>query len=78
MTSSVGVHEAKTHLSRLLERVRSGEEISITRRGEEVARLVPPPSTALRRFGTDEGVFTVPEDFDAPLPDDLLDAFEGR
>ncbi|HEV3312146.1 MAG TPA: type II toxin-antitoxin system prevent-host-death family antitoxin, partial [Chloroflexota bacterium] len=41
MTKSVGVHEAKTHLSRLLEEVESGEEIVITRRGDDVARLVP-------------------------------------
>jgi len=78
MTSSVGVHEAKTHLSRLLVRVEAGEEVAITRRGREVARLVPPTPAAAPRFGTDEGVFEVPEDFDAPLPDDLLDAFEGR
>ena len=41
MTKSVGVHEAKTHLSRLLERVSAGEEIVITRRGKPVAKLVP-------------------------------------
>jgi len=78
MTRSVGVHEAKTHLSRLLARVERGEEVAITRRGVEVARLVPAPTATTRRFGTDEGVFTVPEDFDAPLPEDLLDGFEGR
>jgi prevent-host-death family protein len=76
MTKSVGVHEAKTHLSRLLERVAGGEEIVITRRGEEVARLVPPRPSGIRRFGVDRGRFAVPDDFDAPLPDDLLDAFE--
>ena len=76
MTKSVGVHEAKTHLSRLLERVSAGEEIAITRRGEEVARLVPPPRATRRRLGIDRGRFTVPDDFDAPLPDDVLDAFD--
>jgi prevent-host-death family protein len=75
-TASVGVHEAKTHLSRLLERVAAGEEIAITRRGEEVARLVPAPPPAELRFGLDRGRFEVPDDFDAPLPDDVLDAFE--
>jgi prevent-host-death family protein len=78
MTSSVGVHEAKTHLSRLLERVYAGEEIVITRRGEEVARLVPPARRSERHFGTDRGRFVVPEDFDAPLPEDVLASFEGR
>ncbi len=76
VTKSVGVHEAKTHLSRLLEDVAAGEEVVITRRGEAVATLGPPPR-APRQFGMDEGRFVVPEDFDAPLPDELLDAF-GR
>jgi prevent-host-death family protein len=76
MTKSVGVHEAKTTLSKLLERVSAGEEIVITRRGEEVARLVPVQKTAARRFGVDRGRWDVPDDFDAPLPDDVLAAFE--
>lgn len=76
MTTSVGVHEAKTHLSQLLGRVQHGEEVIITNRGEEVARLVPPRPPTHRRFGRDEGVFEVPEDFDAPLPDDVLARFE--
>lgn len=77
MTKSVGVHEAKTQLSRLLERVSAGEEITITRRGEEVARLVPVPNRYPRRVGTDAGRFEVPDDFDAPLPADVLGAFEA-
>lgn len=76
MTKSVGVHEAKTHLSRLLEDVAAGEEVVITRRGEEVASLVPARRSSARQFGTDRGRFVVPDDFDAPLPDELLDAFE--
>lgn len=76
MTKSVGVHEAKTHLSRLLERVRRGEEVVITRRGEEVARLVPARAASARSFGVDEGRFSVPDDFDAPLPEDVLADFE--
>jgi antitoxin (DNA-binding transcriptional repressor) of toxin-antitoxin stability system len=76
MTKSVGVHEAKTHLSRLIEDVAAGEEVVITRRGEAVASLGPPPNQAALRFGIDEGRFVVPEDFDAPLPDELLAAFE--
>jgi prevent-host-death family protein len=76
MTKSVGVHEAKTNLSRLLERVSAGEEIVITRRGEEVARLVPARRAVVRRLGVDRGRFVVPDDFDAPLPEELLAAFE--
>lgn len=76
MTKSVGVHEAKTNLSKLLERVSAGEEVAITRRGEEIARLVPIRRTGARRLGIDRGRWTVPEDFDAPLPDAVLAAFE--
>jgi prevent-host-death family protein len=76
MTQSVGVHEAKTNLSKLLERVSAGEEIVITRRGEEVARLVAARPHRGRRFGIDRGRWTVPDDFDAPLPDDVLATFE--
>ena len=76
MTESVGVHEAKTQLSQLLRRVAAGEEISITRRGHEVARLVPPKPRPRRRLGFDRGRLVVPDDFDEPLPDDVLDTFE--
>jgi prevent-host-death family protein len=73
----VGVHEAKTHLSKLLRRVAMGEEITIRNGGRIVARLVPPAPTQERRFGRDRGVFEVPEDFDAPLPPDVLEGFGG-
>ena len=76
MTKSVGVHEAKTHLSRLLDDVAAGEEVVITRRGEEVASLVPRHPRPKRELGTDRGLFRVPDDFDEPLPRELLDEFE--
>ncbi|HUP65415.1 MAG TPA: type II toxin-antitoxin system Phd/YefM family antitoxin [Thermoanaerobaculia bacterium] len=72
----VTVHEAKTHLSRLLRRVALGEEILISRRGEPIARLVPAVGGRKRILGVDRGRFEVPEDFDAPLPDDLANEFE--
>lgn len=75
--ASVGVHEAKTHLSGLLRRVRAGEEIIITRNNEPLAKLVPVDSAGPRRLGIDQGRYEVPEDFDAALPDDLLGAFEA-
>jgi prevent-host-death family protein len=77
MTRTVGVHEAKTHLSRLLDEVAAGREVVITRRGEEVARLVAPRRKVPRRLGVDRGRFLVPDDFDAPLPADVLDEFES-
>lgn len=76
MAKSVGVHEAKTHLSRLLEEVAAGEEVKITRRGEEVAALVPIRRGSGRRLGIDRGRFIVPDDFDAPLSESLLRSFE--
>ena len=77
--TTVNIHEAKTHLSRLLEKVGKGAEIIIAKAGKPVARLVPlrrPPRP--RRLGILEGRFKVPKDFDAPLSDDVIDAFEGR
>jgi prevent-host-death family protein len=73
MTKSVGVHEAKTQLSRLLQDVGAGEEVIITSRGREVARLVPPRSA--RAFGLDRGRVEVRDDFDAPLPEQELESF---
>lgn len=74
--STVGVHEAKTSLSKLLRRVAAGEEITITRSGTPVARLVPADDRPRRTLGEDRGRYEVPGDFDAPLPDDVLDPFE--
>lgn len=75
--SEVNVHDAKTHLSRLLRRVAAGEEIVIARAGVPVARLVPVTGRPERRFGIDRGLFEVPDDFDAPLPEAVLRDFEG-
>ena len=66
---TVNVHEAKTHLSRLLERVESGEEIVIARAGEPIARLVPlGPPTPRTLFGRDRGKIWISDDFDEALP----------
>ena len=73
----VGVHEAKTNLSKLLRRVAAGEEVIIRRGGEPIARIVPITPTRRRVLGEDAGIYEVSDDFDAPLPDDLLDAFGG-
>ena len=73
----VSVHEAKTHLSRLLRQATAGEEVVITRSGRPVARLVPIEEVR-PEFGVDAGRFVVPDDFDEPLDEGLLRAFEGR
>lgn len=76
---TVNIHEAKTHLSRLVEDVRAGAEIVIAKAGKPVARLVPAGTTRKRRkLGVLAGKFSVPPDFDAPLPDDVVAEFERR
>lgn len=79
MKTEVNTHEAKTQLSRLLRRVAAGEEITIANRGVPVARLVPVSThKAKRKLGAYGDTIKIAEDFDAPLPDEILDAFEGR
>ena len=76
---TVNIHQAKTNLSRLLSRVELGEEIVISNRGLPVAKLVPFRTSLDRRssLGQDRGKFVLPDDFNAPLPEDILVAFEG-
>ncbi len=76
--AQVNIHEAKTHLSRLLDRAAAGEDIVIARAGQPVARLVrlAEPMTE-RRLGLFRGQIHVADDFDQ-LPDDLQRAFEGE
>ena len=75
--TSYNVHEAKTHLSRLLEKVAEGEEVVIAKAGVPVARLVPVRPPAGRELGFERGRVFIAGDFDAPLPDDELERFEG-
>jgi prevent-host-death family protein len=74
----VKIHQAKTHLSRLLVRVAAGEEIVIAKGGRPIAQLVPfnRPSRD-RTPGQDRGRLKIAEDFDAPLPQEMLRAFES-
>lgn len=74
---TVNVHEAKTHLSRLLARVSAGEEIIIAKAGKPIARLTSWGEPMQKKIpGLDRGAFQVPNDFDAQLPDHVLDDFE--
>jgi len=74
---SYNVHEAKTHLSRLLDQVASGEEVVIAKAGVPVARLVPVVMPADQRpLGTESGRVFIADDFDGPLPADVLASFE--
>ena len=76
--TTVNVHEAQTHLSRLLVKVEAGEEIVIVRSGKPVARLVAhQDSRPVRRFGALKGRLTVDDSFFDPLPESELAAWEG-
>jgi prevent-host-death family protein len=72
----VNIHEAKTHLSRLLQRVALGDEVIIAKAGKPVAKLVPVGTRAKKRvLGSARGEFAVPEDFNDPLPKEIEDLF---
>jgi prevent-host-death family protein len=74
----VNIHEAKTNLSRLLSLVENGEEIIIAKAGKPIARLTKfTEQKPKRMLGRDSGLFNVPDDFDEPLPEDILDRFES-
>ena len=74
--TQINIHEAKTQLSRLVERASRGEEIVIAKSGKPVAKLVPfDRDMSPRRPGSMRGLIKVPDDFDAPLPGEVLTAF---
>jgi prevent-host-death family protein len=73
---NVEIPEGQTEFAELLRRVRSGEEIIISQAGTPIARIVPIVEQKLPRIpGLDRGKVTIAQDFDAPLPDDVLNAF---
>jgi len=71
----VNIHEAKTHLSRLLERALMGEEVIIAKAGKPLVKLVAIGKRGLRKLGSAKGEFTVPDDFNDPLPKEIEDLF---
>lgn len=76
--TTVNIHAAKTHLSRLIDDVAAGAEVIIAKHGKPVARLVPLEAQAEKRpLGRLAGKVSVPADFDEPLPEDALRGFTG-
>ncbi len=75
MATRVNMHQAKSDLSRLVAKALQGEEVLIMRDGKPVAKLVPIHDERLP--GLARGQVRIGEDFDSPLPDDLLDGFEA-
>ena len=79
MAKTVNVHEAKTHLSRLVDLAAAGQEVIIAKAGKPMARLVPlNPKPQPKKLGQLKGQISVPDDFNAPLGENELAAFEGR
>ena len=76
---TINIDQAKTHLSKLVEEVHQGKEVIIAKAGKPMARLVPMRrSRKRRRMGLLAGKFSVPADFDAPLPEEVIALFAGR
>jgi prevent-host-death family protein len=74
----INIYEAKTHLSRLVDEAGQGADIVIARAGKPIARLCRiQPKAKKRKLGVLDGRFKIPEDFNTPLPDEMLAAFEG-
>ena len=76
----LNIHEAKTHLSRYLDRLREGETILLCKRNVPIAEIrpLPPERWEPRPLGLAKGRFDVPPEFFEPLPDEVLAEFEGR
>lgn len=76
----LNIHEAKTHLSKYLAKLKAGDRIVLCRRNQPVAQITPLPEgqTGPRPIGLAKQTFSVPASFFEPLPDEMLDAFEGK
>lgn len=78
MRSQLNIHEAKSQMSKLVEQTQLGREFVIAKAGKPVAVLSPVKPRKRRKLGVLDGKLKVPDDFNAPLPDEVLAAFEGR
>lgn len=79
MSSIINIHEAKTHLSRIIDEVAAGAEVIIAKAGKPMARLTAIEATVRpKRLGLLKGKIKVADDFNSPLDDDVIAGFEGR
>jgi prevent-host-death family protein len=79
MSTIINIHEAKTHLSRIIDEVAAGAEVIIAKSGKPMARLVPLVETPRpKRLGLLKGKIKVSDDFNAPLDEEIISSFEGR
>lgn len=76
---TVNIYDAKTRLSQLVDKAASGEDVVVSRNGKPLVRITRLSAPKRRiKFGVLKGKIKVAPDFDAPLPDEVLAAFEGR
>ena len=78
---TVNMHEAKTHLSRLVERAANGEPFVIAKAGKPLVKVVPldaPTKGKTSRLGFMKGAFRVPDDFDTMMADEIEEMFYGK
>lgn len=79
MANVINIHEAKTHLSRIVDEVAAGAEVIIAKAGKPMARLMPLAGVRRKKkLGLLKGKIKVPDDFNAPLGEDVIAGFEGR
>jgi prevent-host-death family protein len=79
VASIINIHEAKTHLSRIVDEVAAGAEVIIAKAGKPMARLMPLTGVGrVKKLGLLRGKIRIPDDFNAPLPEDVIAGFEGR
>lgn len=79
MTTVINIHQAKTHLSRIVEEVAAGKEVVIAKAGKPMARLVPMQQVVTKKhLGLLKGKIKIPADFNEPLPEPILELFERR
>ena len=78
--NQISVDEIKRDLPKFLKRVESGEKLVIMKEGRPLAEIEPinRSDSKVRPYGLCDGDFTVPDDFDAPLPEDIIKEFEGK
>lgn len=79
MSNIINIHEAKTRLSRIVDEVAAGAEVIIAKAGKPLAKLSPiSPSVKKKKLGLLKGKVKVPDDFNAPLPPEIIASFEGH
>ncbi len=74
---AVNIHDAKTQFSKLIDRAMQGEEVIIAKAGKPVVKLVSLSAQKKLQLGLLKGKISISDDFDAPLPDEVLKSFEG-